>query len=227
VELATWQKTPSVLAESFRATLASILYSGDDGNRPRLIVLTSANPMEGKASVASNLALALAEMGQRVLLIDGDLRKPRLHEVFHLPNEWGFSDLLEGKDPPDGREALVMGTEYGDLYLLPAGSASQNIPRLLRSERASAFLTRVKHEFDTVLIDTPPMGLISDARDLGRLADGVILVVRSTETTRDTAAAASHRLVEDGTRVLGTVLNQWDPKRTSHYPYGQHSYQCG
>ncbi|HWQ52166.1 MAG TPA: polysaccharide biosynthesis tyrosine autokinase [Bryobacteraceae bacterium] len=227
VELATWQKTPSLLAESFRATLASILYSGENGNRPRVIVLTSANVMEGKTSVASNLALALAEMGQRVLLIDGDLRKPRLHEVFRLPNEWGFSDLLEGKNPPEGREALVMGTGYGDLYLLPAGSASQNIPRLLRSERAAAFLTRVKHEFDTVLIDTPPMGLIPDARDLGRLVDGVILVVRSTETTRDMAAAASHRLIEDGTRVLGTVLNQWDPKRTSHYGYSYHYYQRG
>ena len=189
MELVTWRKTPSVLADSFRATLSSILYSGENGNRPRVIVLTSANPSEGKTTVASNLALALAEMGRRVLLIDGDLRKPRLHQIFNLPNERGLSDLLEGKQPD--LEALVTKTGYGELYLLPAGTAAERIPLLLHSPLAVEFLNRVKREFDTVLIDTPPMGLIPDARDLGRLADGVILVVRSTETTRETAAAAS------------------------------------
>jgi polysaccharide biosynthesis transport protein len=223
VELVTWQKRPSVLADSFRATLSSILYSGGDGNRPRVIVLTSANPSEGKTTVASNLALALAETGRRVLLIDGDLRKPRLHQVFNLPNERGLSDLLEGKQ--QDFQGLVTKTGYGELYLLPAGTAAERIPLLLHSALAAEFLNRVKREFDMVLIDTPPMALISDARDLGRLADGVILVVRSTETTREAAAAASQRLMEDGTRVLGTILNQWDPQKTSHYNYGHYYYQ--
>jgi capsular exopolysaccharide synthesis family protein len=225
VELVTWQKRPSVLADSFRATLSSILYSGDNGNRPRVIVLTSANPSEGKTTVSSNLALALAEMGRRVLLIDGDLRKPRLHQIFNLPNEWGFSDLLEGKQPDI--EARIVKTDYGELYLLPAGTVAERISLLLHSPLAKEFLKRVKQEFDMVLIDTPPMSLIPDARDLGRLADGVILVVRSTETTRETAAAATQRLMEDGTKVLGTVLNQWDPQKTTHYGAGYYHYQRG
>jgi polysaccharide biosynthesis transport protein len=219
VELVTWQRKASVLAESFRATLASILYSGEEGDRPQVIVLTSANPSDGKTTVASNLALALAEIGRRVLLIDGDLRKPRLHEIFHLSNEWGLSDLLVGKKPPCGREAMVIGTGYRKLYLLPAGSAAASIWDVLDSERMPEFLNRMRREFDTVIIDTPPMLVMPDARVLGRLADGVILVVRSNKTVRDMALSASQRLLEDGTRILGTVLNEWNPRKTSRYGY--------
>ena len=226
VELVTWKRRPSVLAESFRSTLASILYIGENGNRPRVIALTSANPRDGKTTVSCNLALALAEIGRRVLLIDGDLRKPRLHEIFNVPNAWGLSDLLDGTKPPEGSEAIVVGTGYGGLHVLPAGSVPSSISNLLHSPRTLEFLKRMRQEFDMVIIDTPPMLEMPDARVLGRLADGVILVVRAARTTKETAATASHRLVEDGTRVLGTVLNEWDPRKTSHagYEYGYRPY---
>jgi capsular exopolysaccharide synthesis family protein len=228
VELATWKGRPSVLADSFRSTLASILNLGEKGDRPRVIALTSANPGEGKTTVASNLALALAEIGRRVLLIDADLRKPRLHQVFNLSNAWGLSDLLDGTKPPEGSEAMVVGTSYGGLYVLPAGSAPSSVSNLLYSPRALELLQRMRQEFDMVLIDTPPMLQMPDARVLGRLVDGVILVVRSARTTKETAAGASQRLAEDGTRVLGTVLNEWDPRKTSHtgYENGYGSYYC-
>jgi capsular exopolysaccharide synthesis family protein len=224
VELITWQKRPSALADSFRSTLASILYSGENGNRPRVVALTSASPQEGKTTVASNLALAVAEIGRRVLLIDGDLRKPRLHEIFHVSNEWGLSDLLEGTKPPEGLEAMVIGTCYRDLYVLPAGSVASSISNLLHSPRVVELLQRMRQQFDMVIIDTPPMLQMPDARVLGRLADGVILVVRSARTTKETVAAAGQRLAEDGTRVLGTVLNEWDPRNASHTGYG-YGYQ--
>jgi polysaccharide biosynthesis transport protein len=226
VELVTWQRRPSVLAESFRSTLASILYTGENRNRQRVIALTSANPGEGKTTVVSNLALALAEIGQQVLLIDGDLRKPRLHEIFNVPNAWGLSDLLAGKKPPVGLEAMAVGTGYTGLYLLPAGSYDSSISNLLHSPLMSGLLFGMRQKFDMVLIDTPPMLPMPDARVLGRLADGVILVVRSARTTKEAAAAASQRLAEDGTRVLGTVLNEWDPRNTSHAGYGYyHDYR--
>ena len=103
MELITSKRKPSILADAFRATLTSILYSGENGDRPRIIVITSANPGDGKTTVACNLALALAEIGpsvlmQSVLLIDGDLRRPRLHEIFGVPNRWGLADILNGKD---------------------------------------------------------------------------------------------------------------------------------
>ena len=225
VELVT-SREHSVLADSFRATLTSILCSGENGDRPRVIALTSANPMEGKTTVASNLALALAEIDWPVLLIDADLRKGRLHEIFQVSNSWGLSDLLQGKKLPQGGKWMVMRTSYRNLSLLPAGSVASSISALLHSPRALEFLHRMREEFHTVIIDTPPMLHMPDARVLGRLADGVILVVRSTQTRREEAAAASQRLMEDGTRVLGTVLNEWDPRKTSHpgYGYGYRSY---
>ena len=226
VELATWKRRSSVLADSFRSTLASILYIGENGNRPHVIALASANPQEGKTTVACNLALALAEIGRRVLLIDGDLRKPRLHEIFNVSNAWGLSDLLEGTKPPEGSEAAPAETGYGGLYVLAAGSAAASISNLLHSPRMLELLKRMRQEFDMVIIDTPPMLQMPDARVLGRLADGVILVVRSAKTTKETAAAAVQRLEEDGTRVLGTVLNEWDPRKTSGggYEFGYRSY---
>jgi len=226
VELVT-SRGPSVLSDCFRSALTSILCFRENGDRPRVIVLTSANPMEGKTTVASNLALALAELGSPVLLIDGDLRKGRLHEIFQVSNQWGLSDLLEGRDRPLGGQGQAIGTSHRHLYLLPAGSGASNISALLHSPRMLEFLNRMRQVVDTVIIDTPPMLQMADARVLGRLVDGVILVVRSAQTTREMAAAAAQRLTEDGTRVLGTILNEWDPRKTNHsdgYGYGYQLY---
>jgi capsular exopolysaccharide synthesis family protein len=228
VELVTSGRNLSVLADCFRATVTSILYAGDNGDRPRVIALTSASPREGKTTVSSNLALALAEIGRPVLLIDGDLRKGRLHDIFQVSNAWGLSDLLAGKKPPAGRDKMYFETCYPRLSLLPAGSTPSSIAGLLHSPGALEFLNRMREEFHTVLIDTPPMLQMSDARVLGRLADAVILVVRSAQTTRDEVMAAAQRLAEDGTRVLGSVLNEWDPRKASHagysHPYRQYLY---
>jgi succinoglycan biosynthesis transport protein ExoP len=225
VELAISGTNPSVLADCFRAAATSLLYIGENGNRPQVIALTSASPKEGKTTVASNLALALAEIGLSVLLIDGDLRKGRLHNVFQVSNSWGLSDLLTGKKPPEGCTERYFKTSYQNLFLLPNGSRSPRISSLLHSKRTLEFLNCAQEVFHTVIIDTPPMLQIPDARVLGRLADGVILVVRSGETSEDEAAAAARRLTEDGTRVLGTILNAWDPRKMSHYGYAHRYYQ--
>ncbi len=222
VELITSDSDASFLADSFRATIASILYSGENQDRPRVIVITSASPGEGKTTVASNLALALSEIDQSfpsqpVLLIDADLRRPRIHEIFGVSNDWGLADLLAGKTPPIGCEGMVYKTAFKNLCLLPSGSMTTNISGLLYSPRVLAHLIRMREEFHTVIIDTPPMLHMPEARILGRLADGVILVVRSTETMRHAAVAAKQRLAGDGTRILGTILNQWDPRKTDNY----------
>ena len=224
VELVTWQRKPSLLAESFRATLTSILFSGQDGDRPRVIVLTSPSPKEGKTTAVSNLGIALAEINQRVLLIDGDLRKPRLAEIFSLPNQWGLADLLRKTQPVDGLpiEAAALQTAIPGLFILPSGPEALGATNLLYSPRMPELLHRLRQKFDTILIDSPPMLQIPDARVLGRLADAVILVIRASLTTRDSAQAARQRFSEDGTPVLGTILNDWNPKRSP--AYGYHKY---
>ena len=227
VELTSWQRKPTLIAESFRATLTSILFAGENGTRPRVLVVTSPSPGEGKTTVVSNLAICLAEINRRVLLIDADMRKPRVHKIFDIANRRGLSDLLResGTIEQRGLASFVSGTEIPGLFVLPSGSPTHSIPNLLHSVRTPELISCAKEEFDTVLIDTPPMMQISDARVLGQMSDAVILILRAGQTTRDTAKAASERFLEDGTRVLGTVLNSWNPKANGYGYYDNDYYE--
>jgi polysaccharide biosynthesis transport protein len=218
-ELVTWHSKSSPIAESFRSLLTSILFSGDNGDAPRVLVLTSPGSSEGKTTVASNLAVALAQIKRRVLIIDGDLRKPRMHELFDLPNERGFSCLLDNPQLPDQwlNRFLVQETSIPGLFVLTSGPAIETSTDLLYSANLSEVLARFKIQFDVIIIDTPPMLQMPDARVLGRIADAVILVTRAGYTTREAAEAANHRLTGDKTRILGTVLNDWNPKNGRRY----------
>jgi len=220
LELTTWQQWPSVLAESFRLTLASILCSEQNGARPRVIVLSSANPGEGKTTVISNLAIALAQAGNRVLLIDGDMRKPRLHDIFDVANTAGLSDVLTGKSTP-----AVLETKIHNLFLMPSGKGGSGALNALFTPQLRSLLRRLKSEFDMILIDTPPMLHIPDARLLGRQADAVIIVV-AQNTSRDVVGTACQRLGEDGTKLLGTILNNWNPKDGRGYSDYQSYYKA-
>ena len=225
VELVTWQHKPSMLAEAFRVVLTSLLFTGNNGSRPRVLVMTSASPREGKSTVASNLGIALAEIRQKVLLIDADLRKPRLHEIFALSNEKGLGNLLlERPVPPELMEGIVQETQIPGLFVLPSGPATQAAANLLYSATLPELLAQFKKDFDMVILDTPPMLQMPDARVIGRIADGVLLVLRAGQTTRDAAVAARQRLEEDETRVVGTILNGWDPKRSPNGYYGYSKY---
>jgi capsular exopolysaccharide synthesis family protein len=224
VELATWNRKSSQLAESFRATLTSIL-SGQNGHALQVILIASPSAQEGKSTVITNLAIALAEINQRVLLIDADLRRPRLHRIFDQANAWGLSDLLRERTPCGEypAEALARQTHIPRLSLLPSGPGSVNVSRLLHSARMADLLNRMREDFDAVLIDTPPVLQLADARILSRLADAVVLVFRAGQTTREAAAMAVNAFEADGVPVLGTVLNDWNP-RTMGYGYYPASY---
>jgi capsular exopolysaccharide synthesis family protein len=220
VELVTFQHKPSLVAESFRAAVASILFSGENGNHPRVIVMTSAAPKEGKTTVASNLALALAEINLRVLVIDADMRKPRMHDIFKVSNESGLTDVLKAAEPLNGGAGVIYETSYPGVFVMPAGQGDLAVNNMLYSPRLPEIVARFRKEFDAVIIDTPPMLHMSDARVLGKMADGVIVVVRAGRTTRDTLQATVQRLTEDGTPVIGTILNDWNPKIHQGYGYG-------
>ncbi|MGI8992327.1 MAG: GumC family protein [Bryobacteraceae bacterium] len=211
LQLVTWRERDSALAESFRGTLASLLFSVNNGSAPRVMVITSAAPGEGKTTIATNLAIALAATNRRVLLIDGNRRNPRLHDIFHVPNTWGFSDLLRSFTPCDeyAGEDLAIETEIPGLSVLPNGSNSANVLDLLYDHRTAEMMGRFRAEFDAILIDTPPVLTHADARALGKLADGVALVIRAGQKPFDSALAAWSRLNEDGVHGLGTILNDF------------------
>jgi capsular exopolysaccharide synthesis family protein len=217
IELVTLQRRLSSVAESFRATLTSILFSGNGKGAPRMIVVTSASPGEGKTTVAVNLAIAAAETGQRVLLIDADTRKPRVHDVFEVLNEGGLTGALRGEK----WEEMLKESGVPGLSVLTAGPGVAGPSNLLYSEHIANLLDRVRATFDMVVFDTPPMMQIPDARLLGKMTDGVVLVVRAGVTTRDAAVAARMRLAEDGVNFIGTVMNDWDP---SGNPGGYYGY---
>ncbi|MDQ6706515.1 MAG: CpsD/CapB family tyrosine-protein kinase, partial [Acidobacteriota bacterium] len=211
LELVTLAERDSALAESFRGTLASLLFSGSNGVAPSVIVITSASAGEGKTTITTNLGIALAATNRRVLLIDGNSRNPRLHDIFRVPGTWGFSDLLQSATPCEeyNSEDLALETEIPGLSVLPSGSNSSSIPDLLYHRRAAELIFRLRSEFDAILIDTPPVLTYADARALGKLGDGVVLVIRAVHTPIDSAVAAWSRLFEDGVHGLGTILNDF------------------
>lgn len=223
LELVTFNRKPSLVAESFRNASASILFGCSDTVRPRIIVVTSAREKEGKTTVVTNLAITLAEIGKRVLLIDGDLRRPRLSRIFRLSNEWGFIDML--KEPEFTAQELarkVQPTDIPRLYVLPSGSASVSELYSIYSTRLAGVLKSLANEFDAVLIDSPPLLQISDTRMFAAASDGVIMVIRANWTDRDHILAAHQQLAQDGSVVLGTILNRWDPKRTGTESYARY-----
>jgi succinoglycan biosynthesis transport protein ExoP len=221
VERASLEQPSSGVSESFRATLASILSTSHNGDHPRILVVTSSRPMEGKTTVVSNLGIALAEIGNKVLLIDADLRRPRLHKVFDQINSWGLSDVLREKNAIEELplEVLVKKTAVPRLHLLPSGTSTDNIFGLLCSGRMARLLPRFRQEFDYVLVDAPPCLEFADARIIARYAERLLLVVRADYTDKKTAQAAVQRLLLDGIPVMGVIFNYWDPTHTDLYGY--------
>jgi polysaccharide biosynthesis transport protein len=208
-ELTSLKKSPSVLTESFRLTLASILLSSKDASRRRVIAVTSATAGEGKTTLTSNLGITLARMNRRVLLIDGDLRKRRLHRIFEAENTAGLYEALT-----DGSTAAVKETKVPNLFLLPSGKGI-NGDTLFFTSKLKDLLESLQTEFDMILIDTPPLLQVADARLICNQADATVLVI-AQHTPRETAHLVRQQLSIDGSHLLGTILNKWDPKASLH-----------
>ena len=199
------------IPEAFRSALTSILFADHKHGGGRVLVFTSAGQADGKTSVISNIAIAAAANGKKVLLVDADLRRPRIHEIFGLKNEAGVADLLHSKGDWVRWPKLIRQTIMPGLSILTAGQAKRGARGLLYSPEFSTLLTKWREQFDLVLLDTPPALPITDARVIGILADGVVLVARAGQTTRDALLAIHERFAEDRIHLLGCILNDWDP----------------
>ncbi|HEX5000282.1 MAG TPA: polysaccharide biosynthesis tyrosine autokinase, partial [Terriglobia bacterium] len=221
IEKISFEQEGSDMSESFRGALVSILSAARTGHSARSILITSALPMEGKTTVASNVAITLSRFQKRVVLIDADLRRPRLHEIFKIDNSHGLATLLADSTPVEeiDLEELLQPTPLPNLFVIASGSNRAGFSHLLYSNRLGELVQRLLQEFDHVLIDAPPCLKFADARGLARHVDGVLLVLRANYTYDKLAEAAAQTFLADGVPVLGTILNRWNPRSRSAYGF--------
>jgi capsular exopolysaccharide synthesis family protein len=222
-EMVHWCQDEPMMANAYQSAITSILLSRVNEISPRVILVTSPRPKAGKTTTVANLGISLAESGRRVLLIDGDLRRPRLGKLFGSQFTTGLSDALldEGSGTITLDSAVRPSTVPG-LFVLSGGSETANISRLLHSTHLDSLIERARSAYDFVLIDSPPMVGMADARLLSRISDGVILISRAGETSPEQLGEARRRLADDGIPVIGTILNGCDlriddPSYVSHY----------
>jgi capsular exopolysaccharide synthesis family protein len=227
------QPESSYLIDSFRFVFAALL-TAEHGILHKVVLLTSPGPGEGKTTLSGNLAYAIASTGKKVLLIDADLRRPSVHRLFGVESGRGLYELLKDDTPltADSLQAAVHQVKEPNLHLLMAGKGSHadDAATLLFSPKTAELLALARREFDFVLVDSAPALLCPDARLLGRIADGVILVVRAGVTHQSNAVTAANHFRQDGIPVLGTILNDWDPAASPEsyrYHYGSYYKQYG
>lgn len=211
------EKAPkSIDAEAYRSLRSNIEYSSFD-DEYRAIVVTSSVPGEGKSTTSGNLALSLAQSGNKVLLVDCDMRKPSIHKKFKISNMSGTAELLLRKESFED----VANFYNENLTIITAGKIPPNPSEMLSSRAMTAFIKEMKKEFKYIILDTPPLQAVTDAQVLSTKADGVLLVVRAGSTKRDAVLNSVDLIKKVKGKVIGTVLNGVENKKNSYYYYGE------
>jgi non-specific protein-tyrosine kinase len=209
--LVALQDPRSPAAEAYRTLRTNLQFSSLD--RPlRTILATSTAPDEGKSTTIANLAVTIAQAEQRVILVEGDLRRPTLHTLFNLPNDVGLTSMML----QDGGELPLQRTEVPGLMLLPSGPFPPRPPDILGSRRMEQVIEKLKEQADIVLFDTPPVNAVTDAAVLATKVDGVLLVFRSGATRRDHARDARKLLEKVNAHIVGVVLTDVHPERNQY-----------
>lgn len=214
----------SAVSEAYQAVRSSIELSSADG-APATLLLTSSRQSEGKSTTAYALARDMAAVGQRVLLIDSDLRNPSLHRLMSAPNKIGFSNLLSRKNSLD---EVVHGSAISGLDFMPSGPLPPNPAQLLATNVLPELLLQLCRDYDLVIIDGPPVLGLADAPRLAASVGGVVFVIEANGAHRGHAKAALKRLSAVNARIIGTVLTKYDAKKTGFADYGYgYSYSYG
>jgi capsular exopolysaccharide synthesis family protein len=208
IELVPHERPRTLISEAYRSLRTALLLSS--ARELKVVAVTSAVAGEGKTATASNLAVVLAQLGRPVLIVDCDLRKPRLHQVFHISNRTGLVNQLTGTAEP---EAVILPTEVPNLWVVPSGPMPPNPSELLSSARLREWLRAMRERFDYVIIDTPPALAVTDATLIGTIVDGVVLTLRGHKVTREEARLVRDRLRQADIRILGAVLNRYQAQQ--------------
>ena len=213
----------STVAEAYRALRTSVLLSSA-GHPPKTILVTSGRPGEGKTTTAVNTAISLAQLGASVLIIDCDLRRPKVHKVFGISHVHGLSTYLS-RDAE--LSSLIHSLPVPNLSLLPCGPTPPNPAELISSEKMREMLTLLSEQFDHIIIDSPPLINVTDPVILSTMVDGVIMVVQAGRSTRDVVRRASQELTGVGAKVFGVVLNNVNLQREGYDEYYYQRYYSG
>jgi len=221
-ELVTAARSGSTVSEGFRAIRTKILFSSAV-QQPRTILFSSVGPREGKTFVSANLAVTMAQTGSRVLIVDCDMRKPRVHKVFAADREPGLSNVLVGDCD---LASAVRRTRVPNLDILPCGLVPPNPSELLGSGRMADLLRELSSQYDRIVLDSPPLASVTDAAVLARLTDLTVVVLYSNRTTRNGARNGAQIVHSVGGHLAGTVLNAVDLDRNAYY-YQYYYYHYG
>jgi succinoglycan biosynthesis transport protein ExoP len=220
IELINFLEPDSWFVEKYRAIRTSLMLSSP-GEPPRIISVSSALPSEGKTVTTLNLAVSFSQLGKKVLVIDGDLRRPRLHKIFKIKNDRGLSSYLAGRVD----SLVVFKTHIPNLFVVPSGPPPPHPAELIDSEMMAAFLEKFLEKMDFIFIDTPPLLAFKDAVVLAKHTQGMILVTWTAKTHRNALEKAKQELDQFNIRTLGVVLNRADEKRHIYgYNYNYYNY---
>lgn len=213
-QLIVHQEAKSPIAEAYR-TLRTNIQFVKAGEEVKTVMMTSAGPGEGKSTTAANLAVAMAQSGKKVVIIDCDLRKPVQHRIFGKMNKGLTNYLVENIEPA----SLLMATEVDNLYLLPSGPIPPNPSELLSSGKMLELLNYCKTQFDFIVVDAPPVVAVTDACVLASKADGVILVLGAGQVRPEMAQKAKELITRANGHILGVILNRVEIDADHAYYY--------
>ena len=213
----------STASEAYRSLRTNVMFSSLE--RGSILLVTSAGPTEGKSITVANLGITMAQSGSKTLIIDCDLRKPRMHKIFKVAGtEHGLTDMIANFGT-NGTRIVVKRTKIENLDLIPCGKIPPNPSELLGSERTKMLLEALAKKYDKILIDSPPINVVTDPVILSQIAGGVIIIIRAGETRRDVVRRAKDQLRDVGAHILGGVLNSVDVQKDNYYYYSYyHNY---
>ena len=213
--------------EAYKKVRTGILFSFTDDGKSRVIGVTSSVPGEGKSITSVNLAYSFAQIGKKVLLVEGDMRRPSIHNYLSMTGSPGLSNMLTGINSTGGR--LVSMYKPSDdtegIYFLPAGDLPPNPAELFNSDKMTDFVSMSRQKFDIIIIDLPPVNAVADVAILSNLLDGFVVVVHENVTRHEDAAKCFEELNRVNAKILGVIMNGVDLSKDSHYGrYGKYGY---
>jgi capsular exopolysaccharide synthesis family protein len=217
----------SIVSEAYRSLRTSVTFSALNDTSELLkagssLLITSAEPSEGKSCTVANLGIVMAQSGRKTLIIDCDFRRPQMHQIFNVENNGGFADLISNFKPSG--KIRIKRTDIPNLDVFPCGKIPPNPSELLGLSITKMLIEALGKRYDTILIDSPPINSVTDSVILSRIADGVVVVIRAGETKRDIVQRARDQLHDAGAMILGGVINSVDIQKNKYYYYYTYHY---